>query len=258
MATQKHGFVALFDVLGFSDRVSRGAIEGLDSYINTVSRITRTYERLGTILFSDTVVFYTFDDGQDAFDSILSVSCAVLYDLIDASVPVRGAISYGPFVRSEHAEHGTVIAGRPIIEAHHYESRSQWIGVMLAPSVLERRPDLTAGSCSLSEAATKDNPRDRCQSALVNLMVQPCKSIPLEDETGTVTDFEGFAMVPVLGRAKTVKDLRDGLDGSRQKLERMKQLAPEVRSQAKYQRSIEWVQHVRRQLADAFGHRIDE
>jgi hypothetical protein len=34
--------------------------------------------------------------------------------------------------------------------AHHYESRSQWIGIMLAPSVLERRPEITEANCALS------------------------------------------------------------------------------------------------------------
>lgn len=249
------GYVALFDVLGFSDRVARGAIEGLDAYIDTVVRVTGN-QRVGTILFSDTVVLYTFNDGESSFNSIIGVSCALLHDLIDASVPVRGAISHGSFVRSEHGGHGTVIAGRPIIDAHHYESRLQWIGVMLTPSVLEHRPDLSAESCSLSAAASKADAKDRYLSALSNLMIQPCDSIPLEDESGTATRFEGFAIVPISSNARDVADLRDSIDQSRRRLERLKQLAPEVRSQAKYQRSIEWLQRTRNNLVEAFGHKI--
>lgn len=197
MATRKRGYVALFDVLGFSDRVSRDALHGLDAYVDTVVNLASPDTHLGTILFSDTVVLYSFDDNDRMFYEIICVSSGLLHNLIAVNVPVRGAIAHGDFVRSEHERHhGTVIAGRPIIDAYHYESRLQWIGVMLTPSLLERRPDVSVDECSFEKGVGPLDDGARFKVVRDTLMIQPC-SIPLEDETGSLTSFDGFAVVPV-------------------------------------------------------------
>jgi hypothetical protein len=252
MAIRKNGYVALFDVLGFSERVMRGAVgEGLDAYVNTVVHISQHGKQLGTILFSDTVVLYTFEDSEDSFNDIIGASCQLFHDLLMADVPVRGAISYGEFLRSEDERHGTVIAGRPIIDAYFYESRQQWIGIMLTPSLLERRQEITNEFCSLGAS-------DGAAIALATLMIQPCSSIPLESVSGQQTAFEGFAIVPLAGNEQTLRAIRDTLDGTRKKLERLKQLAPDARSQAKYQRSLEWLGGVRRNFMEALGDHIHD
>jgi hypothetical protein len=232
MAIRKSGFVALLDVLGFSERVLRDALGSLDAYIETVLRITAPNRGLGTILFSDTVVVYSFDDSDDSFHAIIGVYSNLLHDLTLAGVAVRGAVSHGDFVRSEHNSHGTVLAGRPIIDAHHYESRLQWIGIMLAPSVLERRQDVSLNHCALSVTAALPDGPEQFVDALSRLMIQPCAAIPLEDASGRTTEFEGFAIVPISVKAERLRDLRDSIDNVRRRVERLKQLAPEARSQA--------------------------
>jgi hypothetical protein len=242
MAIQKSGYVALLDVLGFSDRVMRGGFADLDAYIKTVLQVTDPNPSIGTILFSDTVVLYTFDDSEPAFGSLVAACSNLFHDLVMAGVPVRGAISHGDFVRSEHDGHGTVIAGRPIIEAHHYESRLQWIGIMLTPSVLEHA-DVSANRCALNVTATMDEP-ERFTDALIRLGFQPCASIPLEDRSGEASEFEGFAIVPMSLQVRSIKDMRDSIEKVGRRLERLKQLAPDARSQAKYQRTIVWLRGV--------------
>lgn len=52
MTIRKQGFVALLDVLGFSERVQRDPeAGGLDEYIDTVVDVTRPYNDLATVLF---------------------------------------------------------------------------------------------------------------------------------------------------------------------------------------------------------------
>jgi hypothetical protein len=249
MIIKQKGYIALFDVLGFSDRVMRGALTDLDAYIKTISNNAETHNGvLGAILFSDTVVLYTFDDSQSAFDSIVSVSCAVFYDLLLAGVPVRGAISFGEFARSDREEHGTVIAGRPLIEAHDFESRSQWIGIMFAPSVLEQRPEISETSCALLPS---DVDPGRPITATVKLMFQHCDRIPLEDASGRTTLFDGFAIVP-LNHAQTMLDLKSRLDEVCASLHRLRQLAPNVRSQEKYRYALEWLTGIRSNFVRVF------
>jgi hypothetical protein len=253
MATRnrKSGYVALFDVLGFSDRVVRNGLDGLDRYIETVIQVGEPFtQQRGTILFPDTVVVYTFDDSPNSFHDILTVSSRLLYAFIVSDVPVRGAISHGDFVRSEHDEHGTVIAGRPIIEAHHYEAQMQCIGVMLAPSVLEHVDDLP-NRCYLAKAKEKPaGSQSRFAAALNALMIQPWPSIPLEAVRGETTLYDGYVVVPI-EMVDCLDGIRNSLNGVGHKLQRMKQLAPEARSQSKYQRTIEWLNVVKVTLAEA-------
>lgn len=247
---RKNGYVALFDVLGFSDRVFRNGTDGLDSYIDPVVEIAGTLSELGLILFSDTVVLFTSDDTDGAFDAIIKASSQLLHAFIFRGVPVRGAIAHGEFVRSDHSQHGTVIAGRPIIEAHHYEVQLQAVGVMLAPSVIERMEQLSKRPL-LKSAKGKPLP---ARLAIVQkaLEIQPWNTIPLEPTFGTITPYDGFAIVPT-ARATigTVDEITNDFKSLRKKLQRLKQLAPESRSQAKYQRTIDWLVDVSRRVDNA-------
>lgn len=249
----KNGYVALFDVLGFSDRVMRGEIDGLDRYIETVLSVTRPRKRLRTILFSDTVVLFTLDDSDNSFQEIVNASSWLLYELIGSGIPVRGALSYGDFVRTDSAEHGTVIAGRPIIDAHYFESRLQWIGMMVAPSVLNHRKELVTSAYDLKVAA-KDTSGSAFREVAKRLRIQHCENVPLTESAGE--PFEGFAIVPLASKAKTLEDLRDSMDDILQTLTRLKQLAPDARSQAKYRRSLDWLNHVHTNFGKLFGRGI--
>jgi hypothetical protein len=254
MANQKKGFVALLDVLGFSDRVLRGTFEGLDAYVKTVERLTEPHQRLRTILFSDTIVLFTLDESDHAFHEIITVSSRLLYQLLREGIPVRGAISYGEFLRSDQDGNGTVIAGRPIIDAHFYESRLQWIGIMIAPSVLEHRGETSTIATMLQLAATQLGAGDMFVDALKRLRIQPCENVPLHDASDG--PFEGFAIVPISPQASTLEDLRDSIDDMRHRLARLKQLAPDARSQAKYRRTIDWLTQVRSNFARFFDDHI--
>ncbi len=139
---RKQGFVALLDVLGFSDSISGEGTRGLDAYIDTVVGLAQLYFSIDTILFSDTVVLYALDDSPATFDEIVELTSALSFHLLMEDVPARGAIAYGAFARSERESHGVVVAGRPIIEAHYFEAQLQWIGAMLSPSVLRQVPVL--------------------------------------------------------------------------------------------------------------------
>ena len=69
--------------------------KGLDAYIRTVLELKEPNKNIGTILFSNTVVLYTFDDSDAAFSSLVAACSNLFHDLVMAGVPVRGAISHG-------------------------------------------------------------------------------------------------------------------------------------------------------------------
>ncbi len=243
----------MLDILGFADRVSRDSeIGGLDSYIRTVLDVAQAHAGLRVILFSDTVVLYTLDDSPEAFDEVIEATSQVSYSLLAAEVPLRGAIAHGPFARSENDMHGSVIAGRPIIEAHYYEAQLQWVGVMLAPSVLRKVPDLA--SRGVVSRRRSDEDRDRYFArARREARVQRCPGIPVEPVPGVgVSYLEGFAVVPLSGSSASLEELLQCMSENLAKLRWLKQLAPDPRSQAKYQNSIAWLQPLYHQWSMRF------
>lgn len=239
---RKQGFVALLDVLGFSDRVSGEGTRGLDTYIDTVVGLAQLYFGIDTLLFSDTVVLYALDDSPAMYDQIVELTSALSFHLLMADVPTRGAIAYGSFARSERESHGVVVAGRPIIEAHYFESQLQWIGVMLAPSVLRQVPAL-ATSGPLSGPRGGEEPEQYLDRVRREARVQRCSRIPVQGRgQSDASVLEGFGVVPLPRPLETLENVRDGISQTLAKLRWLKQLAPEPRAQAKYQHSIAWLE----------------
>jgi len=199
---KKRGYVAVLDILGFSERVARDSeLGGLDRYIDTVLAVATPYHGLRVILFSDTVVLYSVDDSEGSYLDITEATSRLSFALLMQEVPLRGAIAYGAFSRSEYDTNGTVIAGTPIIEAHYYEARLQWIGVMLAPSVLRQVPDLASRS-AISGIGKVEEPEAYVSRIRRAAQVQRCTTIPIEGP-GAPGFLEGYASVPLGGDAKT-------------------------------------------------------
>ena len=186
-------------MLGFSERVQPNPeVHGLNRYTSAVIGVTRELSGITTVLFSDTVVLVTDDDSLSSFEALAEASSHLLFALLKHDVPLRGAIAHGTLVRDQHTSH-TVIAGRPIIEAHHFESQLQWIGVMLAPSVLRHlgsKDSRSAEGSSFLQEQSRTKP-----------FVQPCDCIPLlgrgETSPGSL---EGYAVVPVAKPATTLSE----------------------------------------------------
>ena len=244
MTEKKNGFVAMLDILGFSDRVAMDAeVHGLDVYVETVIKVSRPLD-IRVILFSDTVVLFTLDDSPKAFDEILKACSQVLYALLEKKIPMRGAIAHGSFRTSEGPTHGAVIAGRPIIEAHHYESQLQWIGVMIAPSVGRHMPELFSLP-PIDGRRSEESSIQYFQRMYRQARLQPYPRIPLEARGGQLEPFYGLAVIPTSPDWNDIHhtgmDVTDVLDW----LELLKLLSPDPRSQAKYENTKAFLAPIR-------------
>src|SRR5262249_26781503 len=85
---------------------------------------------------------------------------------------------------SENQDGNAVIAGLPIIDAFKYESKQQWVGVMLAPSALKLMLDQFRNPIAGNDWRWRSR-----------LWKYP--NIPLLSEAGTSTNmFDSFAVCP--------------------------------------------------------------
>ncbi len=145
--------LTLFDVLGFSDRVSRdGVAKTLATYKDLIETAVLEPARrcLGTVLtpqgrvmslfvlpvryayFSDTILLWV--PLQQVFAAAFVTRCAdLMCHALRKEVPLRGAISLGEAVM--HKASNTYL-GEPLIEAARLEKGQNWVGLALGESAM--------------------------------------------------------------------------------------------------------------------------
>jgi hypothetical protein len=189
-------------------------------------------------VFSDSIVITTKDDSEPSFLTILERCSAVFGTLLQHEIAVRGAIAHGTFITSK-TNSGTFVAGRAIIEAYQFEENQDWIGVMLAPSVVQKIPNLSE-RCKYEEPYTDEIMRRLNGRLPWVAYMQSFDSIPFHGGPLETTNYDGFAIVPSDAKFDPVS-LRDSLAKSLESLARLKSIAPNPQAQQKYQRTIEWL-----------------
>jgi hypothetical protein len=188
------------------------------------------------LVFSDSIVLTTEKDGKEDFEHLLERCSALLSVMLANGIALRGAIAYGSYV-AQKSDYGTFVAGKAIIEAYHFERQQDWVGIMLAPSIRERIPDL-ASLCRRKVPKTADEWSDLDQRISCAKFAH---SAPIPFHGGG--EYEGFAVVPTDGIAG-FEVPGDDTSASIKHLGRLKSFAPDPAAQAKYARSMKWLEGV--------------
>jgi hypothetical protein len=203
----KECFIALIDLLGFSDATRRtnlltasGMIRVFQQVamdvIDNVNKIRKTHglvrgARSGMFVFSDLLLVHTERDGQDDCFDILQIARETMEISVANGLLPRGAIACGEMVVGTH-----VLVGRPLLEAHALESQQDWCGIALCDSMTEwdahhgRTGD---NKSSILEAATEmDDPwlvrwtvPTKCRPHLSRLVVN---WVPMEPDFSWLPD----------------------------------------------------------------------
>jgi len=133
--TADYRYVALFDILGFSNLVESAAIgevarvfgdfrDLLDSLQDGSGLgIPDSDSGISYLLFSDTVVVHSRDTSPRSLYSILVFSSTLLGFAFARGVLLRGALTAGEV----HVTPNTIL-GAPIVEAHRMEGQQEWVG----------------------------------------------------------------------------------------------------------------------------------
>jgi hypothetical protein len=144
-------FVAFFDLLGFSswleDEGSAEVFTYVRGFLNLIIRaslpgsvvhpdmsVTVKDSDMGFINFSDSIVFYSRDDSDACFDTMLRVCGEFMNGVITGpSRMIRGAISHGEFYADPDAN---AYVGQALIDAYHLESAQDWLSCSFHASVV--------------------------------------------------------------------------------------------------------------------------
>jgi hypothetical protein len=150
--------IALCDILGFSDLVKQTDLHTLvemplawlrrflhhslhkDRFPAEVPSIAElnAHKKLGIAWFSDTLLFYTRMDDNDALLELYQTVGWLLFEtMFHGDTRLRAGIAYGEaFIDPENS----LFVGEPIIEAYEMEKCQKWSGAALCASALNRTP----------------------------------------------------------------------------------------------------------------------
>jgi hypothetical protein len=246
------GFVAVIDVLGFREMVTRSDdLSHVKEYITTVVSLFENNQnsKLQFVLFSDNLIVNTTDDSESSFGEILRACSGLFCELTNYQIAIRGAIAHGSFMRSETTSQGVILAGRPIIEALYYQDQQGWLGIILAPSVIrydERIQKLSVPTATRGESDGVWLDRNRLALRLQRWPRIPFHVTALTDEG----HFDGYAVVPMRFMLAEATDTTKSLAETMANLEKMRAAAPDPRSQKKYSESLKWVASVQQRCQE--------
>jgi hypothetical protein len=239
------GYVALLDILGFSHMAARESTRRrINRYLTRLEKEMVTGE-VDSVIFSDKIMLTLEDEEPDSLLAIARACSRLMHGLLIEGIPIRGAISRGDIVRS-FFDGNVFIAGRAVLDAQLFEQAQDWVGVMVAPSALERVPDLEK-RCDLQPYVA--NPGNSFKLAKSNIewaaFIQPCHKIPFHGQNPLREPdyYEGFAVVPTSGDAEPIA-LRGSIQAAIAGLNRLCSIAPTPASQGKYERVIAWLKGV--------------
>jgi hypothetical protein len=229
----KLGYIALLDVLGFSDNMIRADYRNyLKSYKDAVTaaiseKVDLDDETLEPLVFSDTILINTINDSKKSFKSILKACSRLFYLLLKKRIAIRGCIAFGDFNKEklETSERNMIVAGPPIIEAYSYEKKQNWVGIMLAPSVVSKQ-ELSLNNLT---AAFDVNP--------ISKYIQRNMKIPFHDG-----EYDGYSILPSSPDSNT--DFNEIGFEVCSMLDNLKLCSSDSKIQFKYQATKEWINEV--------------
>lgn len=154
----KTHFVAYLDILGFKELVKKdndGCWNLLVKFRERVidrfndgpgflpgGKIEMVDNRCHSLLFSDTLLLFTYSDSwEDSWILLYLVSCFLAVSF-ENGIPVRGAITHGKFNFNVDK---SLYAGEALVDAYELAEKSNWLGIGVsdgfAAQFLQRHPN---------------------------------------------------------------------------------------------------------------------
>lgn len=128
---ERNGICLMVDILGFSSLIENLEERELDNrikeWVELIKGLTAKFSLESFNLLSDTL-FVKFPEPYD-LTKVIAFSKELLEKSTSASIPLRGAVTYGEILT------GDFIYGKAVIAAHRLEMNQKWIGITFDKSI---------------------------------------------------------------------------------------------------------------------------
>jgi len=137
-------WIASFDILGFTNLIDidHDTIQAefvIDDYEETLRHLESRCDvyapgGIDYLWFSDTFVMFTPDKTPKSYTVIQQAAKHFIERCLYSSIPIRGAISVGAFVRGHD---NRSLIGRAFVDAHLFGEDQDWLGLILTPTAIQ-------------------------------------------------------------------------------------------------------------------------
>jgi hypothetical protein len=129
-------WVSYFDIFGFGGRVEADWVAAhaeLDYCQNTLTVHQKEIGNIECAWFSDSFLFYTLDSSRGSLQRIDHASRWFFDDLLEAGIPLRGAMAFGELYVDKVFN---IFVGPALVRTAKYGERYDWIGFVLHDSTV--------------------------------------------------------------------------------------------------------------------------
>jgi hypothetical protein len=164
-------WVASFDILGFKNfvNIAGGTFEAslvLEDYEGTLTHLESTcgdYHSgsLDYCWLSDTFIIFTPDDSARSYSLIQQAGKHFFEKCIYSSIPIRGALAVGSFIRSYDSRS---LMGKAFIEAFTCGEDQDWLGFLLSPSAISKTRSFGLEPANHDFVTSDEIPMRKCRA----------------------------------------------------------------------------------------------
>jgi hypothetical protein len=255
MTSQGKKHVAFLDVLGFSELIFQNPgsfAEKFRRYTATIAGSIREVDNAFEYkVFSDTILILSNDDSFQELIKLIQIVSYVLFDLThNQHIPIKGSISTGDIIEMKE-EKESILAGKPIIEAYNYEQQQNWLGIILAPSVISKYPDIDLKVQPNLKLHFEESIDSLIKDRTLAISLIQYDRIPLresDDPTTAIVNslenrnyFTGFAVIPHSMSSKYPEHVREDLLEYIKTLRVLLLQGKNISIQSKYKATIEFI-----------------
>jgi len=138
-------WVACFDILGIRNIINvdeddvRAFVVRVD-YETTIDYLRSSCDDwepgiIDYCWFSDTYLMFSRDASGQSYSIVETAAKFFIRKCIYSGIPIRGAISVGPFIRSAD---NRCFVGKAFLDALEYAEDQDWIGLLMTPSAITK------------------------------------------------------------------------------------------------------------------------
>jgi hypothetical protein len=143
-------FVAMLDILGFSDIVRNVDLQELEEIVTSLKSTINSFgwannELLEMLMLSDTIIIWTTDDTALSFQHLVATVSALMFNAFSLdNIALRGAVTVGEAMVfsdeqiSRQLKWNKMIIGKAVIQANKYEKSQDWSGCLITSAAIER------------------------------------------------------------------------------------------------------------------------
>ena len=137
---RRNRFVAFLDIMGTKKLLEQGQDKRIVQLLESIRNIERDYgtdDYVRMSFFSDSIILFTIDDGNESFRSILYTCAQIVDHFLTEGFGINGCISHG-VCTCDYKEGKYITVGKPFANAYQTQEKLWCYGVVIDKHAMKK------------------------------------------------------------------------------------------------------------------------